>query len=102
MINIRTLRKLKNNDGLTLKNGKCITYKTGYQVATEGKETDNIQKAMQIIKEYKGNCGVWYSQGIYYIDKSHRVSTKKQALQIGKEHNQISILVWATMGLVYC
>ena len=30
MINIRTLRKLTNNEGLTLKNGKVITYKTGY------------------------------------------------------------------------
>ena len=36
MINIRTLRKIANNGGLTLKNGKAITYKTGYQVATEG------------------------------------------------------------------
>lgn len=27
MINIRTLKKLNENDGLTLKNGKCITYK---------------------------------------------------------------------------
>ena len=36
MINIRTLRKLTNNDGLTLKQGKPIAYKTGWQVATEG------------------------------------------------------------------
>ena len=44
MINIRTLRKLNNNDGLTLKGGKIITYKSGWQVATEGKETrDNIK-----------------------------------------------------------
>lgn len=27
MINIRTLKKLNNNDGLTLKNGKIINYK---------------------------------------------------------------------------
>lgn len=29
MINIRTIRKLSNNDGLTLKRGKIIVYKTG-------------------------------------------------------------------------
>jgi hypothetical protein len=29
MINIRSILKLKNNDGLTLKNGKPTTYKTG-------------------------------------------------------------------------
>lgn len=102
MINIRTLRKLAENDGLTLKNGKCITYKSGWQVATEGKETNNINEAMRMIKEYKGNCGVWFSEGIYYIDKSHRVNTKREAMAIGKEHNQISVLCWRTMGLAYC
>lgn len=102
MINIRTLKKLANNDGLTLKNGKLITYKTGYQVATEGVETADIQEAMKMIRNYKGNCGVWFSEGIYYIDKSHRVSTKKEALEIGRRCNQISVLKWATMGLVYC
>ena len=102
MINIRTLRKLNNNDGLTLKNGKVITYKTGYQVATEGLETTDQQTAMQMIKQYNGNCGVWFADGIYYIDKSHRVNTKREALQIGRECNQISVLNWRTMGLVYC
>ena len=102
MINIRTLKKLANNDGLTLKNGKLITYKSGYQVATEGLETADIQEAMKMIRNYNGNCGVWYSEGIYYIDKSHRVSTKREALEIGRRCNQISVLKWATMGLVYC
>lgn len=102
MINIRTLRKLTNNDGLTLKNGKPISYKTGWQVATEGQETANIQHAMQLIKAYGGNCGIWFSEGIYYIDKSHRVNTKHEAMRIGKACNQISILNWRTMGLAYC
>lgn len=102
MINIRTLRKLTNNDGLTLKAGKAITYKSGWQVATEGQETRDIKKAMKMIKHYNGDCGVWCSDGIYYIDKSHRVNTKREALEIGRECNQISILCWRTMGLAYC
>ncbi len=102
MINIRTLRKIENNGGLTLKNGKPITYKTGYQVATEGIETDNQKEAIKAIREYKGDCGIWYSAGTYYIDKSHRVATKKEALAVGRAHNQISVLCWKTMGLVYC
>ena len=102
MINIRTLKKLANNDGLTLKNGKLITYKSGYQVATEGLETADINEAIKMVRAYEGNCGVWYSEGIYYIDKSHRVSTKREALEIGRRCNQISVLKWATMGLVYC
>ena len=102
MINIRTLKKLNNNDGLTLKNGNKIQYKSGWQVATEGHETANIKEAMELVKMYKGNCGIWFSEGIYYIDKSHRVSTKREAMRIGKECNQISILNWRTMGLAYC
>lgn len=102
MINIRTLRKVKENGGLTLKNGKVITYKTGWQVATEGIETTDIQEAMKAIRAYDGNCGVWLENGIYYIDKSRRVDTKKEALAIGRACNQISILRWCNMGLVYC
>ena len=102
MINIRTMRKLINNDGLTLKDGKIITYKTGWQVATEGVECHTPEEAMRVIKNYGGNCGIWFSNGIYYIDKSKRVNTKHEALKIGRECNQISILNWRTMGLAYC
>ena len=102
MINIRTLRKLNNEDGLTLKKGKVITYKSGWQVATEGMETTDIKEAMKIIKEYKGDCGIWYNEGIYYIDKSHRVNTKREAMEIGRKCNQMSVLCWRTMGLAWC
>lgn len=102
MINIRTILKLKENDGLTLKKGKMITYKTGYQVATEGIETTSPREAINAVKAYNGNCGVWFNEGIYYIDKSHRVNTKREALAVGRAHNQISVLCWKTMGLAYC
>ena len=102
MINIRTLKGLVNNDGLTLKKGKKIAYKSGWQVATEGQETTDVREAMQMVKAYKGDCGIWYSEGIYYIDKSHRVATKREAIRVGRECNQISVLCWRTMGLAYC
>lgn len=102
MINIRTIRKLTNNDGLTLKKGKIITYKTGWQVATEGIETRDAREAINAVKVYNGDCGIWYSDGIYYIDKSKRVNTKREALAIGRACNQISILSWRNMGLAYC
>ena len=101
MINIRSILKLKNNDGLTLKNGKPITYKTGWQVATEGVETKSAREAINAVKAYGGDCGVWFADGIYYIDKSHRVSTKREAMEIGRAGNQISVLNWLTMGLAY-
>ena len=102
MINIRTINKLMENDGLTLKNGKLITYKSGWQVATEGVECKTAREAINAVKAYNGNCGVWFANGIYYIDKSHRVSTKREALEVGRAHNQISILGWRNMVLAYC
>lgn len=102
MINIRTINKLADNDGLTLKDGKPITYKTGWQVATEGVERTTPREAIKAVKAYNGNCGVWLSNGIYYIDKSQRVNTKREALEIGRACNQISILKWANMSLAYC
>ena len=102
MINIRSILKLQNNDGLTLKKGKAITYKSGWQVATEGVECKTARDAINAVKAYNGNCGVWFADGIYYIDKSHRVNTKKEAMEIGRACNQISVLNWKTMGLAYC
>ena len=95
MINIRTIRKLTNNDGLTLKHGKIITYKSGWQVATEGVECKTAREAINAVKAYGGTCGIWYSSGIYYIDK-------REAMAIGRACNQISVLRWRDMGLVYC
>ena len=102
MINIRTILKLAENDGLTLKNGKIITYKSGWQVATEGVEVKTAREAINAVKAFGGTCGVWYSNNTYFIDKSHRVNTKREAMEIGKACNQISVLCWRTMGLAYC
>lgn len=102
MINIRTIQKLSENDGLTLKNGRLISYKSGWQVATEGVECATAREAINAVKSYAGNCGVWYSGGIYYVDRSKRVSTKTEAMKIGRACNQISILKWSNMTLAYC
>ena len=102
MINIRSILKLAENDGMTLKKGNKITYKSGWQVATEGVECRTAREAINAVKAYGGNCGVWYSNNTWFVDKSKRVNTKKEALQIGREHNQISILKWSNMSLAYC
>ena len=96
------IKALKDNDGLTLKQGKSIVYKTGYQVTDYGVERKTVKGVLNAIKRMNGNCGVWYSEGIYYIDHSFRIKTKAEALRIGKEHSQISILKWSNMSLIYC
>lgn len=102
MINIRTINKLQNNDGITLKNGQIVTYKTGWQVATEGIEATTAREAINAVKAFGGNCGVWLADGIYYVDRSKRVNTKKEAMTIGRACNQISIFGWARKNLAYC
>ena len=102
MITVEMIRALQNNDGMTLKNGKAIIYKTGWQVATEGVEVATAEECFRAVQKYNGTCGIWYSDGVYYVDKSMRVKTKKQAMEIGRMHNQISILKWKDLSLVYC
>ena len=93
---------LKNNDGLTLKNNKPISYKTGWQVADYGIETRDAMEAVAAIEELGGNCGVWFSDGVYYIDHSFRVDTKHEALELGRKYNQISVYGWRRGNLAYC
>ncbi len=102
MINVRTIRKLQENDGLTLKAGKIISYKTGWQVADYGLEARTAEEAIKAVKMYDGNCGIWYAGGIYYVDHSFRISTKLEALAIGRKFSQISIWGWKTQKLAYC
>lgn len=102
MINIRTIKKLAENDGLTLKAGKPINYKSGWQVATEGVECKTAREAINAVKAYGGNCGVWYARDTYFVDKSHRVNTKREAMEIGRACAQISVLRWRDKALAYC
>lgn len=93
---------LADNGGFTAKNFELVSYKTGWQVATEGFETTSIVEAVNYVRKLGGTCGVWYSNGIYYIDKCRRVDTKKEALSIGRDHQQISIYGWQRGALAYC
>lgn len=95
------LKALRDNDGLTLKKSKPVTYKTGYQVASDGVEVRHILDAVAAIIKYNGNCGVWLSNGIYYIDNSHHIRTKKEATKLGHEWNQLSIFDWKKSALIW-
>ena len=76
MINIRTIRKLTDGDGFTLKYGKMIRYKSDWQVADFGIETTSPVEAIKAVRMYGGNYGVWFENGIYYVDHSFRVLEK--------------------------
>ena len=101
MMTIRSIRKLNNGDGFTLHYGKKIQYKTGWQVADYGFETTSPETAIQFVRMFGGNCGVWFEDGIYYIDHSFRVTTKHDAMLIAAETDQISIYGWRAGKLAY-
>lgn len=96
------LLALHNKDGLTLVGGQPVSYHYGWQVATEGIATKDPKLAMQAVADYNGNCGIWLSDGIYYVDKSSLFLSLNDALAIGRAHNQISIYEWHTDSLIYC
>lgn len=106
--NTRTIAKLANNEGLTFRNGKVVEYKTGWQVAYTGVEVKTAQEVSDILHSpigKKGYLGVWFSEGVYYVDFSKRVNTKAQALAIGRACNQQSIYAWKARKagqLVWC
>ena len=102
MTTIEKILNLKNQEGLTIKNYQSINYKTGWQVADYGVECKTAYDAIVAVNKFHGNCGIWLGNGVYYVDHSFRVKTKKEALSIGREYNQISILKWSNMSLVYC
>ena len=101
MINIRSIIKLTEGEGFKLKAGKKVQYKTGYQVAFEGIDTEYARIEFNAVKAYDGKCGVWFEQGIYYIDRGRRISKKRDAIRTGIEANQISIYDWEKGVCIY-
>ncbi len=107
-INVRTIRNIENEGGLTLRNGKIVEYKTGWQVGITGitcKTPEEVSVLLHKGVGRKGNIGIWYSNGIYYIDISKRITTKQDALKVGKIMNQQSIYGWRPRKagqLVWC
>lgn len=95
------LEGLTEGQGATLKNFEKITYKAGFQVGIEGLQTRNIEFAVYLINSYRGNCGVWLSNNIYFIDETIHVSRLDTAVSLGKDYNQESIYDWKNDSLVW-
>ena len=93
-INVRTIRNITENQGLTLRNGKIVEYKTGWQVGITGITCKTPEEVSDLLHHgigRNGNIGIWYSGGIYYIDVSRRITTKQDALKVGKNMNKKNI-----------
>lgn len=106
-ITLATINSIKKNGGATFDyNGNRVAMKTGYQVSIEGLMTIEVRcMSKELIKmliighlskrgEY---LGLWIDNDWLYIDISRRVATKKQAMEMGRELNQLSVLRWSDM-----
>ena len=100
------LNTILSNGGATINNnGKLVTLKSGYQISKQDvlicdAEALTEQMLLDILAmglkrgEY---CGVWIDEGKAYVDISVRVATKREALAMGKQLHQLTVLQWATM-----
>ena len=104
------LKDVKLNNGATLdKQGNPMQYARGYQVSEKDLE---IIPAYRLTKKHliamlnelaDGKyLGVWIDGGKAYIDCSEYVSTKKQALRLGKARKQISVWNWKAGEAIAC
>lgn len=90
------------NGGMTFNHIKDKV-KTGFMVSQHATEkvvdVDTLDKLKDDIQNYvdthklKRNqyFGLWYNDGKCYIDISSRISNKKQAIDLGKQENQLAI-----------
>ena len=98
-----TIKSIIRNGGATInKYGVRVTLKTGYQVSKQDLAIipleDFDKHAVMAMMDYvtsKGEyLGIWIDCGNVYLDVSHRIATLKQAMQAGRELNQLTILRW--------
>lgn len=105
-ITLATIKSIKRNGGATInKYGERISMKSGYQVSKCDLlilPVDELNKL--IVKELLGKLvsrgdylGLWIDNGNVYIDISCRIATKHEAMERGRELNQLSVLRWRDM-----
>lgn len=96
------------NGGATInKKGDCVSL-TGYQVSFQDlgtfpvKELTSEKISAVCAKLRQGDyCGIWIDEGLCYLDISRHVATKHEAIEIGEQLCQQSILRWKDMELIW-
>ena len=105
-ITISTIKSIIRKGGATFnRNQERVTLKTGYQVSkcdllvipTESLTRDLLKALIKRLASRGEYLGVWIDNGKVYVDISCRVATKRDAMQMGRDLNQLSVLRWADM-----
>lgn len=102
-ITLATIKSIIRNGGATIrKDGVRVSMHTGYQVSkrdlyiipVEEMTAAILRDALPLLTKRSDYLGVWIDEGKAYIDISCRIATKKQAMQAGRDLQQLSILRW--------
>ncbi len=102
-ITLATIKSIKKNGGATInKYGVRVNMKSGYQVSKQDlliipvEELDKytLKELLKLLVKRGDYLGVWIDDGKAYIDISYRIATKKQAMTVGRELNQLTVLRW--------
>lgn len=106
------LVKILQNSGATLdEHGRAVSFRRGYQVSKKDcfvlsvKHTNKILRAVNsLLNGLKPGefCGLWVDGGRVYVDISERITSKREALKLGRERAQISIFDWRTGAAIFC
>ena len=97
------LAKILKDGGATINaRGEFVSLKSGYQVSvrdlgrvrTEDLTEDMVKTVIEQGLQRGEYCGVWIDGGFAYVDISKRISTKQEAMRLGREKKQLSILDW--------
>lgn len=106
------LVKIIQNGGATLDDsGRAVSFKRGYQVSKKDCFTLSVRHTNKILRAVNSLlnglkpgefCGVWVDGGRVYVDISERITSKREALKLGRERAQISIFDWRTGAAIFC
>lgn len=103
-ITLATINSIKRRGGATInKYGERVNMCTGYQVSRRDLlivPVNELKKqllieAIKLLTSRGEYLGVWIDNGNAYIDISIRIATKHEAMKMGRELNQLSVLRWS-------
>jgi len=97
---------LQDNKGGTIKNGKIVEYKEGYQVATQDSEEIEFNTIGRLLLYVDicelDNFGAWYDRGSWWLDLSSlHIQSKRKALQVARKENQKAIYDWKNKKAIF-
>lgn len=85
--------KTKGGNGNVSKNFEKWRRDLG-RVRTEDLTEDMVKTVIEQGLSRGEYCGVWIDDGFAYVDISKRIKTKQEAMRLGREKKQLSILDW--------